>query len=495
MHKILIVQLARLGDIYQSWPAVRALRRANPDAEIHFLGRPRFLAACSGLEAVDRVIALPSRDALAPLLEDRPNIPTAALALSRFLSALRAEGYRSVINLTFSPFSSYVATAAAGPGTEIRGYARHSDGHLSIPDDASAYFYAQTGPGRENRVHLTDLFALVAGVDLALEDWIMPSAAPKILAASGRSRVVVHIGASDTRKTLSPHKWAGVARALMRDERVDIELVGAPSESAIGAETAAQCANPRLTNLVGSTTLEGLFQRVQEADLLIGGDSGPMQIASLTGTPALCLSLPSVSFWETGPRSAHSRIFPISDESDVGSDAIADEAIRILDGRETSRPAVVSAGPTFPYVGDDPRATDRGFTWSLQQAIYMGSPFPPPPDELFLSACQRLQETNGLALAQLQRISVRPDDETARTIFRRADELFSMIGRFEPRAAPIVRWFETERVRVGPMSREELVSAYRKIHGRLGDVLAVYSPAQDLGETAQEAKDGVQDGI
>ena len=52
--KILIIQLARLGDIYQSWPTLKAVKRANPGAEIHFLTRSKFAAAAPGPELVDR---------------------------------------------------------------------------------------------------------------------------------------------------------------------------------------------------------------------------------------------------------------------------------------------------------------------------------------------------------------------------------------------------------------------------------------------------------
>ena len=35
-EEILVLQLAWSGDIYYTWPVLRALRRRHPDAEIHF---------------------------------------------------------------------------------------------------------------------------------------------------------------------------------------------------------------------------------------------------------------------------------------------------------------------------------------------------------------------------------------------------------------------------------------------------------------------------
>ena len=40
--KILCIQLARFGDVYQTWPVMRALRRNNENAEIDILVREKF---------------------------------------------------------------------------------------------------------------------------------------------------------------------------------------------------------------------------------------------------------------------------------------------------------------------------------------------------------------------------------------------------------------------------------------------------------------------
>ena len=62
--KILVIQLARLGDIYQTWPSVFALKRKYPEAKIDLLVRERFAAATHGLSAVDEVVHFPSREVL-----------------------------------------------------------------------------------------------------------------------------------------------------------------------------------------------------------------------------------------------------------------------------------------------------------------------------------------------------------------------------------------------------------------------------------------------
>src|SRR4030067_2943794 len=146
--KILCLQLARFGDVYQTWPVLNGLRRENPGAEIHFLVRERFREATVGLLSVDKVISLPSREIFTAILCEQPQVNNSLKVLEYFIEGLTGEKYDRIINLSFSPASSYLVDAIAGENALITGYTRQSDGFLKIPDDASRYFYAQVGTGK-----------------------------------------------------------------------------------------------------------------------------------------------------------------------------------------------------------------------------------------------------------------------------------------------------------------------------------------------------------
>lgn len=159
--KILILELARLGDIYQTWPALRGLRRLYPEAQIHVLTRSRFEAAFDGLEVVDERKILPSRDLMAPLVQPQMDVKASHDLVGKFVDSLKAEKYDWILNFSFSPLSSYLTHAIADNRSDVRlsGYSRTSDGFLAIPDDMSAYFYAQVGINKPNRFHLAEIFA------------------------------------------------------------------------------------------------------------------------------------------------------------------------------------------------------------------------------------------------------------------------------------------------------------------------------------------------
>jgi hypothetical protein len=179
-----------------TWPVLRALKRIHPDCELHLLTRSKFEAATEGLKCVDRHLQLPTTSILEPMIRPVLDIDVSVERLGRFIDELKAEEYDWVINFTFSPVSSYLTHAISGPNTRVTGYTRHSDGFLSIPDEVSAYFYAQVGVNSFNRVHLTDIFVSMLGYEYADADWDPPQVDGRDFGLPEKF-ILVHIGASE----------------------------------------------------------------------------------------------------------------------------------------------------------------------------------------------------------------------------------------------------------------------------------------------------------
>jgi heptosyltransferase III len=487
--KILVLQLARLGDIYQTWPTLRALHRSFPGAEVHFLTRTKFAAAAPrdpGL--VHRHWTLDTREVLTPLVDEKPDVDKSLEKLDVFCEQLKAEGFDRIVNLSFSPFSSYLVQEIAGEGCEIRGYTRFKDDTLCIPDDGSAYFYAQVGTGGASRIHVTDLFAHIAGIELTLADWAPPATDAAAVGAAalgeaGNGSILIHVGASDPGKTFSWSKWSQIVKGLASGQRRKIVLIGSAEEADWAERIAANVSAP-VVNLVGRTNLMELTELIRSSALLIGGDSAPVQIASLTGTPVLNVSFPMVSFWETGPRSGGSRVVVVEDESALVSDDLVSEALAMLDGGSTPLSVVRIPGPVYPYV--ETRPMPRAFEWELLKAVYMSETFPEAPHALFLNAVDRLVDVNQLAREQIESLRKNPYNQTAASILDRVDEIMDQILVMVPELGPIVRWFKTERLRIGPMEVARLIEQTDVTHKNLGDVIALYSSVRS---GAQEGPD------
>jgi hypothetical protein len=187
----------------------------------------------------------------------------------------------------------------------------------------------------------------------------------------------------------------------------------------------------------------------------------------------LNLSFPIVSFWETGPRSAQSRILPVKTADSISSDAIVDEAISMLNQQPAVAERVIRVpGPTMPLLDANP--SESSFEWEMLKALYMGDGFPPPPDEIFLLGMQRLSEVNRLAREQIDTLRKQATNKTAAAILDQVDDIIEKIQKFVPQAGPMVRWFQTERLRLGPMPVNELIEATDALHAKFGEVLALY---------------------
>ncbi|MEQ1875775.1 MAG: glycosyltransferase family 9 protein [Bdellovibrionia bacterium] len=459
--KILVLQLARFGDIYATWPVLRALKRKYPKAKLHFLVRRHFAEACQGLDAVDRVWAFDTEAILAPVLEESVSIEESLKKLTGYLEILQNEKYDQVINLSFSPASSYLTHMISGPETEIHGYTRFDDGTLRLPDEYSSFFYAQVGIGRPNRVHVVDLMAGVAGCELQPGDWSLPNNVVEI--DTPRPFIVIHIGASQERKSYPARMWAKVIERTREWWDGDIVLVGSASEVEKSNAITAECGLTRVIPLVGQTRLPQLFGILLRARVFIGCDSGPLHMASLTKTPVLNLSFASVNFWETGPKSAGSRILWAQSPVILEPEWVSEEAQRMIErqpGRNT-RAEVVSPVDFFASLFLDDH---EDFEWDLIKALYFGFDMPPLRTHVAQNAILRLSEINNLAIEQIKRIAIDPKGQTPYEILNRADEMFHTVSQLVPDLAPLARWVLTEKARVGPGPLGEVAAGTLAVH-------------------------------
>ncbi len=464
--KILIIQLARLGDIYQTWPIIRALHREalsrQETVEIDFLTRDRFAEAALGLNEVRHVFKINSKEILAPVICDDPKVQGSIDRLTTFIEEIRAQNYDRIINLSFSSFSSYLTEAVATENAKVSGYSRYRDGFLNLSDDVSSYFLAQVGVGLFNRIHITDLFAQVAGVELQTEDWTLGAR------RSAKNQIAVHIGASRMNKTLAPDQWKSLIAFLLEKGTFDIHLIGYKDEMDLADQISFQ--NSRVKNLVGKTTLESVMQIVSESKLLVGGDSAPTHIAALTGTPVFNLSFKSVNFWETGPKSAGSRIFCIRHHNEISVSELAREILALLNSESSKLILVKSA--TEPY--DIPNELKNSVGWELVQAIYMGKDFPPTSESIFKQALMRIFEVNQLALEQIAHIIKNPRNTAAAAMLEHCDLIMKGIENLSPEAGVLIRWLRTEKLRIGPDSASEVLTNFQNLHLFLDRILKVY---------------------
>ncbi len=454
--KILCLQLARLGDIYQTWPVLRALRRQFGDAEIDLVVRSRFAQAADGLDVINRLIILPTESWFAQ------DTNTALHLIDDWASEHNLRGYDRIINFSFSPASSYLTDLIGA--NEVSGYSRHSDGYLAIPDEASGYFYAQVGNDRSNRIHLTDVFAMVAQTQLSDEDFRSPEG----VVTRPRSGIVVQIGASQKFKNLLPARWVELIDKLTKVTDEQVTLVGAACD--LDETFAAKLASlTNVTNRVGQTSLRDLYQILSDAKIFVGCDSVGLHIATLTKTPTLNLSFQGVRFWETGPRAPGSRVIWYESPGACDVERVTQEVVCMLTATYSKWPVILKAerfGVIYDLVGYE----EDEFSWNLIRALYGDSDWPRVLSNINALGFKRLGELASLALQQIETLENQGPQPTAAEILNQIDILIEEVGKLAFDLSPVVRWFQTEKSRIPPGKFEDILRSTKALFIKLNEI-------------------------
>ncbi len=301
-ERFLLVQLADIGDLVLTTPALSALREAHPNARID-------------LFASD--IALPLLpaglvDATIPFQRHGNSSSHAFFSPDNLRQLIRIWRTRYTAVLFFHHFTmragllKFRLIAAASGAHRIIGLKNRHSGFLTE-------FLRDDGFGtRHQAQYWLDLVALLGASNsprpAQVKRETFPTTEQWASSAGKRPRVVIHAGSggySRARRWLPEH-FAEVARQLKDDYNAKIVLVGGREDDGHLVE---QMLDFELLNLVGETTLPQLAEVIHGADLFIGSDSGVMHIAAATGTPVISIFGPSnADAWGPWPIGGQSSI-------------------------------------------------------------------------------------------------------------------------------------------------------------------------------------------
>jgi ADP-heptose:LPS heptosyltransferase len=107
--------------------------------------------------------------------------------------------------------------------------------------------------------------------------------------------VILNPATSWITKNWPSEYYAVLANLLIKNHKAKIILLGAPSDMQLVNNIMSGISQP-VINLAGKTNLKELAAIVQNSNLFIGGDTGPLHIAAAVGTPTISV------FGPTDPR-------------------------------------------------------------------------------------------------------------------------------------------------------------------------------------------------
>ena len=110
---------------------------------------------------------------------------------------------------------------------------------------------------------------------------------------------VVHPGAKHPRRRWPEHRFAAVARELVR-RGYRVVVTGSPEEAPLARRVACLAELPHTAVLAGNTDVGELAAVIAHARLLVCGDTGAGHLATAFGTPSVLLFGPMPP-WRWGP--------------------------------------------------------------------------------------------------------------------------------------------------------------------------------------------------
>jgi heptosyltransferase-2 len=287
--KILVRATNWVGDAVMSLPALEAIRRRWPQAEIAVLGRDWVADLFRGQGCADRILVF-----------DHPGRHRGALGLERLARELREERFDAAVLLQNAFQAAWLAWRAGIP--ERIGYARDARGWLltrpvAVPQPGEIpspepYYYLEL----LRRAGWLDELPRIERIRLRIEPAALDRAEATLVAAGARRgsvRVALAPGASyGAARCWPPERFAQLADRFIAEFGADVIVFGAAAERAT-AERIAAAMRQRPVVLAGRTKIGELPALCARCHLFLGNDSGGMHVAAAAGVPVVALIGPT----------------------------------------------------------------------------------------------------------------------------------------------------------------------------------------------------------
>lgn len=294
----------RLGDIIQSEPLLRGLKKRYPNAEIHLLVYSNFAHTTEIISHFDKLHIIDIKRICDIVNLEKRVLPVIFTYLRDFFHKLKDERFDLIVNITPSNIGSL--TAALCQGKQVYGSYINQKGLRVINNPWARYFHIVSKVRNCNNINVVDLFMKEGRLNDSFKslklkvDESHKKEIQKLLGEKAHYRVALHLGASKKNRSWPPENFAEVARILKRELDIQFILLGIPQEKVL-AERFLKYFSLDCLNLVGKTDLKALAAILSQVNLLICNDTGPMHVACGVGTKVISIFLATANPHETGP--------------------------------------------------------------------------------------------------------------------------------------------------------------------------------------------------
>jgi ADP-heptose:LPS heptosyltransferase len=301
--KIAILRANAIGDFIVTLPAIHAIHRAYPGAELVLLGKPwhkEFLEQKeneSGRTPIDRVLVIPFTEGLREEKgkaenEDEKKLFFSEAAGEKFDIVLGFHGKGLAANPFIKKLKPKFAVGLSCSDAESL-------------DRSVDFYYSQSEIIRYLEVaSLIDAKAIGLMPEIKILERDKKEAKEFLSKHKIDKYIVIHPGGTDIRRMWSEEKFANLADAII-DRGNKIIFTGSDNEKGVVESILYKMKNSAF-NAVDSLTLGGLAGLLSASDIVISIDTGPLHLAMATGTKTVGLYWgPNLINWGPLTRAKH----------------------------------------------------------------------------------------------------------------------------------------------------------------------------------------------
>ena len=298
IKKIAILRANAVGDFIVTLPAIQAIRAAYPNAELVLLGKPwhkEFLI--HGRSPIDRVIVVPVMKGI----RDEKNIAEDKLEQEKFFNEMQKEHFDVAIHFQ-------------GNGVSANAFINRLNANLTVGltsenadkiDKAIDFYYYQS-----EVIRYLEVASLIDAKPVSLEPHLnvlekdLEEITGLLSYLDNKPFVVLHPFATDIRRAWPAENFVPLADWLS-EKNMEIVFTGSP-EDYDGVENIISKMKSKAINTCGTTSLGGLAAILQRANLVIGGDTGPLHLSRAVSTPTVGMYwAPNLINWGPLTRNIH----------------------------------------------------------------------------------------------------------------------------------------------------------------------------------------------
>ena len=294
--KILIVKLSSIGDIVHTLPALAAISRALPEAEISWAVEKKSAEILRNNPLITRLIELDTKN-----LRGKQSLGEMMLSARRQLRELRGSEFD--VTLDFQGLLKSASIAKLAKGKKRFGFAKEN-----LREPASRLLLTDTVKVDKN-LHVIrqnlKLAEKALGITVPKDNFEFPifteekhrNEAEAIIKESGDNFAILNPAGGWTTKLWAAEKFGALADRLWEERKLISVITTAPDEIDLAQRALRNSKSGKV--VLAQPSLKGFYELAKRAKIYVGGDTAPTHLAVAAKAPVVGIFGPT-EWWRNG---------------------------------------------------------------------------------------------------------------------------------------------------------------------------------------------------